>query len=307
MSLFINFASDKGAANFGFRPLATMSFKEEFKVMKRKYLDRKRLAMAVFAAVGLVFMSILAACGGNVRAQDSLAPEAAKELMKVSVPAELKSEMIEYPGFVVSFNSETHIPNYVAWELTADETEGSAPRSDKFRSDPDVKGCAQLDDYRHSGFDRGHMAPAADFKWSPEAMDATHFLTNICPQEHDLNAGAWQTVEKNCRNWAARDSAIIIICGPVMSCTPMAHIGETGVAVPAQFFKVVLAPFANPPRAIAFLMDNKRVVGGAQKAVVTVDEVEKVTGFDFFSALPDDIENEVESYSNYAQWQKKSR
>lgn len=281
--------------------------KSRFKVYCSPHSIGRWLGIAAFASLNLAIPAIGVACGSNALTSDEAGSVAVKDLMAVKMPSVNKSQIVEYPGFELSFNSETHLPDYVAWELTAEETEGHAPRSNKFRQDTDVKGCAMPDDYRHSGYDRGHMAPAADFKWSPEAMDATHFLTNICPQQHDLNAGAWQTVEKNCRNWAVRDSAIIIICGPVMTRTPLAHIGQTGVAVPAQFFKVVLAPFANPPRAIAFLMDNRRIEGGAQKTVVTVDEIEALTGFDFFSALPDDIENTVESYSNYAQWQKKSR
>lgn len=254
---------------------------------------------------GLITVILLSCSSGKDPYRHCNTP--ADSLMAVSLPHNTKSKIIEYPGFTVSFNPDYRIANYVAWELTADETDGENQRTNKFKKDPDVKHCPTPDDYRNSGYDRGHLAPAADFKWNAEAMQATHYMTNICPQDKELNRGAWNTVEKNCRNWARRDSAIIIIAGPVIDDNIHTYIGENHVAVPNQFFKVVLAPYSNPPRAIAFLMDNSYIKGGAQTTVTTIDEIERITGFDFFSVLPDDIEDKIESESHYQQWQKKSR
>lgn len=233
---------------------------------------------------------------------------AADSLMIVAMPGSTPSQMIDYTGFTVSFNPEAHQPNYVAWELTADETDGQISRSDEFAPDPDVKGCPTLADYRRSGFDRGHMIPAADVKWSPEAMRQSHLLTNITPQDHKLNAGPWATLEANCRSWARRDSAIIIISGPVLSDRMPRTIGsDNTIPVPERFFKVILSPYTNPPRGIAFIMPNGAVSGGVQAAATTIDNIEAITGYDFFSALPDEIENEVESQCEYHVWQRKKR
>jgi endonuclease G len=230
----------------------------------------------------------------------------ADQLLNVKLPDELPSTIVDYTGFTVSFNKDKHVPNYVAWELTAEEANGTLPRVSNFAKDPDVYGCAEISDYRNSGFDRGHMAPAADMKWSQRAMNDCHYLTNMCPQTHGLNAGAWQTLEDNCRNWARRDSAIIIVCGPVLRDKIMNYIGKNEVAVPERFFKVVIAPFANPPRGIGFIMaNNETVAGGVQASAMTIDQVEQITGYDFFAALPDDIENDVESQCNYPLWQRK--
>ena len=225
----------------------------------------------------------------------------------VSLPAGQPERLIHYPGFVVSFNPVEHIPNYVAWELTAAECESNVTsrKSAAFQPDMQINGCAALSDYRRSGYSRGHMAPAGDMRWSQEAMDACFLLTNICPQSTALNGGPWASLEEKCRVWARRDSAIVIVCGPVLTDTVTERIGDNEVAVPERFFKVILAPYANPPRAIGFIMPNAKFAGGMQAAAVSVDEVEKITGMDFFSALPDEIEDMVESECNFPSWNRR--
>lgn len=243
----------------------------------------------------------------EVEAGKSSPLTAAPDLMDVVIPAQLNARLLTYPGFVVSFNSETHQPNYVAWELTGDEAESQtvSRKTGSFAPDMEVEGCATLDDYRRSGYDRGHMAPAGDMKWDSEAMQSSFLLTNISPQAHELNQGSWRVLEEKCRDWAVRDSAIVIVCGPIFDSHPAAAIGQTGVAVPDRYFKVVLAPYANPPRAIGFVMPNGNVPGGIQKCAMPVDEVESITGYDFFHAFPDDVEERVESECNFPRWSKR--
>ena len=228
----------------------------------------------------------------------------ATELERVVTNPELAQEMVKYTGMTISFNPELHLPNWVAYELTAEEADGSEPRAKNFAVDPGVDGCATPADYRNTGFDRGHMAPAAYMKWCPEAMRESFYMTNIAPQDHKLNSGAWSKLEDKCRQRARRDSAVIIISGPVLTDPIEMHIGASGVAVPSRFFKVVLSPYADPPVAIGFIMPNGYVEGGMQSCAVSVDEVEAITGHDFFSALPDDIETQVESQVNFNRWSR---
>ncbi len=228
----------------------------------------------------------------------------ALDLTKVIAPESLPSYPISYTGMDISFNPKLHIPNFVAWELTADEVDGTVSRGNKFFCDESVPGCPDSWDYSYSGYDRGHMAPAGDMKWSRKAMDETFFLTNICPQSGDLNRGAWKTVEEKCRARAKMDQALYIVCGPVPGEKPIELIGDSKVFVPKRFFKVICAPYANPPYAIGFIMPNGKVVGGAQKAAVSVDEVEAATGYDFFSELPDDLENQIESRADFNRWSR---
>lgn len=133
-------------------------------------------------------------------------------------------------------------------------------------------------------------------------MYDSHALTNMCPQENSVNTGRWNTIEKLERKWAIQDSVLIIIAGPVLTDEITRKIGND-VSVPERFFKVILAPYSNPPRAIGFLVPNYQTQEGAQQLAVSVDEVEAATGYDFFSTLPDEIESKVESTFNFNQWQ----
>lgn len=256
-------------------------------------------AMIFVAIAGAA--TLVGRCGDNGN-QPSLNTGNAAALLNVDTPDGLPQTVKNYEGFTVNFNPAMHQPNYVAWELTASEAAGTLPRRSNFAPDPEVAGCATLDDYRGSGYDRGHLAPAADMKWSRTAMDQSHLLTNISPQNHTLNAGRWNTLEQNCRSWAARDSAIVIVAGPVLSDRMRRHIGASAIPVPERFFKVILAPYAKPPRAIGFVMPNDDSRLPLESMVYTVDQIEEITGFDFFPSLPDEIENQVEAHANLRQW-----
>lgn len=223
------------------------------------------------------------------------------ELQVVKLPDVLPDKRLAYRGFTVHFNPELHIPNCVVYELTASETEGSVPRFGSFETDSAVAGCANPWDYTLSGYDRGHMIPAGDLRWDSLAMRESFKMTNVCPQTRALNSGGWTKIEDKIREWAVRDSALIVVTGPVIT-RGMKTIGDSHVAVPTAFFKVVLAPFATPMRAIGFVLPNKAANGSLKKYAVSVDEVERRTGMDFFSALPDDIENGIESQLNLSVW-----
>ena len=141
------------------------------------------------------------------------AAQSAQTAGKIEQPAALQSvpeQIIAHTGFVLSFNKELGQPNWVAWELTAEEAEGTVPRADDFLPDPQVAEAYRVTtaDYRGSGYDRGHMCPAADMKWSYKAMNDCFYMTNICPQDHSLNAGSWSTLEKACRRWALREGSL---------------------------------------------------------------------------------------------------
>ena len=222
---------------------------------------------------------------------------------KVILPESLSNTTVPYKGFIVYFNPETHIPNAVAYELTSSEAKGVEPRYNNFDKDYEVEGCPHPSDYTGSGYDRGHMAPAADMKWDKQAMKESCTMTNICPQNGKLNRGMWNKLEDSIHKWAQRDSSIVVVCGPILG-EKKKYIKGDGmkIAVPEGFFKVILANRLPQPRAIGFVMPNKTCGGQLEDYAMSIDEVEKLTGFDFFSILPDNVENELERTCNYQQW-----
>ena len=228
-------------------------------------------------------------------------------LDKVKGANGVPSEVKEYEGFTVDFNQENKTPNYVAWILHRHETEGASARSNKFWTDTEIEGCPETRDYTRSGYDRGHMCPAGEQKWSETAMHHSFVMANICSQKHELNTGAWKTLEDKERMWAKRDSALVIVAGPIYDSSDSETIGKNKVRVPSAFFKVLLAPYAEPMRAIGFVYPNMKCEGNMQAYSMSVDDVEKMTGMDFFSALPDDIEDKVESTVSFKDWNSNNK
>lgn len=270
-------------------------------MVKKKKKNTFPLALVIAIAALALFWLV----GGGMKPAAAPAnPSTFDDLLSVRTNPSLRENLLHYKAMDVSFNPQRHIPNWSAWELTAEETRGDVARTNSFSSDPNVEGCAETWDYSYSGYDRGHLAPAGDMKWDKQAMAETFLLTNITPQDKKLNTGAWRTLEEKCRAWARADSAIYIVCGPVPDSKPKETIGDTHVWVPRRFFKVIIAPYASPARGIGFIMPNSQVKGGMQPCAVSIDSVEALTGHDFFHNLPDDLEADLESQCNFNQWSR---
>jgi len=237
---------------------------------------------------------------GTVPLISSLAGTAASgakaPLLSVTVPQ--GNQRVDYKAITVYFNRSLRIPVCVAYELTstmvtmADSPGAEKRRNHKFYGDPNVAGSPDWGDYRKSGYTRGHMAPAMDMRWDRQAMAECFLMTNICPQDKSLNEGGWNRLEEKAREWARRDSALIIAAGPIIEHDLLRTRG--GVAMPRRFYKVILAHHARPLRAIAFIYPNSTSNGPLRQYAVSVDSVERLTGIDFFGALPDDQEDRLE-------------
>lgn len=230
-------------------------------------------------------------------------PTSTYEGLHLSAPLYDREEQIfHHSGYSVSYNEMWRLPNWAGYELTREKTKGTVPRATHFNPNPRVIGVSATNqDYANSGYDRGHLVPAADMKWSKQAMEESFYFTNICPQLHNLNAGDWKELEEKVREWAVKDSAIVVVSGPIVSKKPK-RIGVNKVAVPKAFFKVILSPYAHPPQAIGFIMNNEKCNKPLRKYAVTVDSVEVVTGIDFFPTLPNEVEEKVESKYKLDYW-----
>lgn len=220
------------------------------------------------------------------------------------IPALNKSDkVIVYEGFTLSYNSKTLIPNWVAYELTSYEVDGHYPRGNGFGMDLDYKGKqAMREDYSNTGWDKGHMAPAADMKWSRTAMYESFYLTNICPQDHELNGNDWLTLEKLGREWAKRFGSVYIVCGPIVGNNYYGTIGENNVVVPDAFYKAFLVVQDHRYHAIAFMMRNESKHHRIQEYAMTVNELEDIIGLDLFPNIDDSIEEMIESDLYFKFW-----
>lgn len=224
----------------------------------------------------------------------------------VEIPAKIvgrPEQIISHTGYTVSYNSEWKIPNWVAYELTKEEVEGVTPRGNNFVPDPEVPRdkSANTKDYTNSGWDRGHMAPAADMRWSEKAMKESFYLSNVCPQNRNLNAGIWKDLEEQVRGLAKQKGKIYVVSGPLVSKKP-ATIGNNKVAVPDAFFKVLLQNDNGEWSAVAFMFANKSGRQPLSTYAMSVEDMQIVAEMDFFPALPDSIEERIESHVDFPKW-----
>lgn len=260
---------------------------------------------ALISEAGKALVEELDQKNGEAGACDASAgaAEADDKLVMQTSPKGTPEQILERTGYVASYNKTNLLPNWVAWHLTAERTEGSAKRSGvDFAEDTEVPEPRATDwDYYNSGYDRGHMCPAADNKWSKKAMEESFLFTNMCPQNGNLNRGDWNEMEMACRKWAKKYGDLYIVCGPILYKGKHKTIGKNKVVVPEAFFKVVLRTGDNP-QAIGFIYKNTSGNRPKDSYVNTVDEVERITGIDFFSSLPDNVEKNVEATADIANW-----
>lgn len=210
------------------------------------------------------------------------------------------TELINYKGYTVSYNKKYKIPNWVYYELLASETDGPYSRNGKdFRQDTSAKvPQANDNDYKKSGWSRGHLAPAGDFKWSDDAMWDTFYYTNCCPQNLRLNQGQWETLEEKVRDWARRFGRVFIITGPIIGNNINGTIGQNQIVIPDAFFKAV----RTDKHAIAFIMLNHNNNVNMQKCAMSIDDLEKIARIDLFSELEDNMERRIESSYSLKHW-----
>ena len=233
----------------------------------------------------------------------SVLPLSAQEPIEVpKLPKKLENKVYYKEGYIVGYNKDLRVPNFVAWRLTSNHTTGPQKRLQNFIEATDVPiPRATPQDYKGSGWSRGHLCPAGDNKWSFKAMYDTFLLTNVCPQHPALNTGMWNQIEMQCRQWANKYGEVYIVCGPIFFKGEKQTIGPNKVAVPDAFFKVVLCLDVRP-KAIGFVCRNTALGGKKHDYVHSVREVERITGFDFFPLLDKSIQDMVENMDDLSVW-----
>ena len=247
----------------------------------------------------LLFVLTLCACNMTI-------PESpAESYSHLEYPAfTTQEDTIEYTGFTSSYNHTTLLPNWVAYELTRDEVNGQChPENASFSMDLSRKGSqAMREDYSRSGWDKGHLAPKADLRWSDQAYTESFYFTNVCPQNHDFNSGDWELLERRVRGWAKHFGSVYVVCGPVIGSNKYGTVGKNKVVIPDQFFKALLVPTDKGYSAIAFLFDNDPECHPLKDYALSVNNLESLLQRDLFPSLDDSIEESIEDSIDWKIW-----
>ena len=219
------------------------------------------------------------------------------------LPASKKDELIiNHLAITLLYNEKHEQAKWVAYELESNKLNGNFKRKNQFRIDPKVHTIsASPTDYKKSGYDRGHLASAADMKWSKVAMEESFFMSNISPQTPGFNRGIWKKLESVVRRWANDYEKIYIVTGPVLT-KEYSTIGLNNVSVPDFFFKVVLDNQGPEKKAIGFVLANEKSRNNLKDFSMNIDSVEKITGIDFFHLLEDSFEDSLERSLDLSQW-----
>ena len=218
------------------------------------------------------------------------------------LPTSTTGQVVHHEGYSLSYSEPHEQAEWVAYELKKSHLASTNHKRPYFEIDKAVKtGAASWRNYKKSGYDRGHLCPAGDRRFSKSAHDETFLTSNISPQEHQFNSGIWNTLEQKVRYWARKYDGVFVVTGGVLKGN-MKTIGTEDVAVPNQFYKVLIDNNTGNTKVIAFLMPHKNSRKSLYEFVVSVDEVEALTGIDFFPELEDSLEDELEASSSYKGW-----
>lgn len=222
------------------------------------------------------------------------------------IPDTIPNLLLERYCYSLSYNKYTRQPNWVMWQMTEyhvmQRKEGVW---NEYREDENLPSeiRSTLEDYASSGYDRGHMCPGGDCNWDDEGRDETFLLSNMCPQNPNLNRGDWKEIEMACRKWAEQYDKIYIVCGPIfLKSQQHERIGPNQIPVPEAFFKVVLCADPSNSKGIGFICRNTDGNRKKDFYVNSIRQVERVMGYKFFPNLNDSIKSLVHDMDDINIW-----
>lgn len=223
-----------------------------------------------------------------------------------SIADSIPSEIYERICYSISYNDSTRQPNWVMWQLLGEHV---MKRKEgvwhDYMEDPNIKeeNRATLADYYSSGYDRGHMCPGGDCNWSDEGRYETFFLSNMCPQNPNLNRGDWKEIEIACRQWAQKYGCVYIVCGPIfLKSQEHVRIGSNMIPVPEAFFKVIVCLDELSPKGIGFICRNTDGNRKKDFYVNSIRQVERITGYKFFTCLNNAVREAVFDMDDINNW-----
>ncbi|CAM1351128.1 DNA/RNA non-specific endonuclease [Tenacibaculum crassostreae] len=230
-------------------------------------------------------------------------PEEATKVLDFNyLPTSTTGVIVKHNGYQLSYKEQHEQAEWVAYSLHKNDIAYTNHKRPFFIEDPKVTTkSADWRNYKNSGYDKGHLCPAGDKRYSKKAHDETFFTSNISPQNHEFNSGIWNKLEQKTRYWAKKYNHLYVVTGGVLE-SNLKTIGKEKVSVPNYFYKVLLDYTEPEIKAIAFLLPHKDSKKPLYEFVISIDELEQKTGVDFFPELPNDIENKLEATTNYKNW-----
>lgn len=266
--------------------------------MRRKYT----YPLLMMVAVTLIFL-VERYLDNQEKENYVVASEQPKSVdLNFYLPAATANQVIHHNFYSLAYNEEAEQASWVAYTLKKDELQGTDLNRPYFEVDPAVKtGAAHWQNYKNSGYNRGHLCPAGDRTFSEKAYTETFLTSNISPQLREFNAGVWNRLENQIRDWARRYNEVTVITGGVLE-NPIAKIGDEEVYVPSAFYKIVIRKTQSDFTALAFLIPHSESEKDLKSFVVAIDEVESITKQDFFPHLEDEIENRIEASNSTSGW-----
>ena len=217
------------------------------------------------------------------------------------LPTNQKGLTIKHTYFTLSYSNKDKQAEWVAYSLTPTFINGIQKRASKFMADPNIKDAVGPSSYTKSGYDRGHLCPAADMKLNSVSMNETFYMSNMSPQAPSFNRGIWSKLEDKVRDWALQKNGVYVVTGPLLN--KSCGVVSKSITVPCAFYKIVFKQTKAGVEAIAFMLPNAGSSMSLSQFVVTIDYIESLTGIDFFVNLPDSEEEKFESRVLTNNWQ----
>ncbi|MBM3401067.1 MAG: DNA/RNA non-specific endonuclease [Bacteroidetes bacterium] len=247
-----------------------------------------------------LFLMLLASCAKD--RTTTVNPQSTDVKSTSLQPTTHRGYLIQHTYFSLSYSETNRQAEWVAYNLTPAFINGPQDRTDDFRVDPKVRNNpVGSGDYSGSGYDRGHLCPAADMKLNKISMSETFYMSNMSPQEPMFNRGIWEILESKVRIWAIEKNGVYVITGPILR-NICGTINRGTISVPCSYYKIVFKDNGNEKIAIALMLNNKSSTSSLKSFVTSIDNIESLTNIDFFSGLSDDIENKMESAVNTSNW-----
>jgi endonuclease G len=214
-------------------------------------------------------------------------------------PEQTKNRIINHVKYSLSYSEKDEQADWVAYKIYKNSINNSVKRKNNFREDfKVVTGSSTLNDYKNSGYDRGHLAPAKTMSFNNVTMSESFYMSNMSPQKPSFNRGIWKKLEEKVRDLILISDSLYVITGPILN-NPLGIIGDNNVTVPRSYYKSIIRFKNNKFFGIGFLLKNEKSNNDLVSFSVSIDSVEKITSLNFFYQLDSIKQDQIESNSSY--------